>query len=122
MDPPDQIGAEQTADLVLPQVLEEVLALKNQRAIELGTEDAEAPPDKQQPPQVVEQEHLWEKDDNLVEAEPTKEKQKDGLKVNKKKKKKKKRRNQENQHKVNRVEEEKIHEEKGEIDPDVDVE
>lgn len=41
--PPDQmIEGSNNAEVVLPQVIEQVLALKNQRAMELGVDDANA--------------------------------------------------------------------------------
>lgn len=62
VDPPKQGDSEGTTEVVLPQVLEDVLALKNQRALELGTEeDAQ---DKQK--NRLDREPLWEKDDNTV--------------------------------------------------------
>lgn len=39
VDPPDQLSSESPTEVVLPQALEDVLALKNQRALELGTEE-----------------------------------------------------------------------------------
>lgn len=44
VDPPDQLnpegGSEESGEVILAQALEDVLALKNQRERELGTEDA----------------------------------------------------------------------------------
>lgn len=64
VDPPEQL-VEGNSEVVLPQVLEDVLALKNQRALELGTEevpdgDSEVVSDNNK-----EREPLWEKDDNV---------------------------------------------------------
>lgn len=39
VDPPDQLTESNPSEVVLPAALEEVLALKNQRALELGDED-----------------------------------------------------------------------------------
>ena len=58
MDPPEQI-VETPTEVILPQVLEEVLALKNQRALELEVEETD-------PLQAQTREVLWEKDDNVV--------------------------------------------------------
>lgn len=75
VDPPDQLldgsgtnGApgEETpvsAEVVLPQALEEVLALKNQRALELGTDMEESADSEKKEP---EKENLWERDDAVV--------------------------------------------------------
>lgn len=64
VDPPEQMMETPPTEVVLPQVLEEVLALKNQRARELEKEEE---PDtslvQQQPPA---REALWEKDENIV--------------------------------------------------------
>lgn len=75
VDPPDQLldgnssngtTGEETpvsAEVVLPQVLEEVLALKNQRALELGTDIEESAHNEKKEP---EKDTLWERDDNVV--------------------------------------------------------
>lgn len=60
IDPPEQL-VEGSAELVLPQVLEEVLALKNQRALELGIDE-----NPENAVNAQEREPLWEKDDNIV--------------------------------------------------------
>lgn len=67
--PPDQTLEQQT-EVVLPQVLEEVLALKNQRALELGNDEnaaagavANAPAPT---PSGTQRDPLWEKDENVV--------------------------------------------------------
>lgn len=39
VDPPTDVESSENVEVVLPQVLEEVLALKDQRAMELGTEE-----------------------------------------------------------------------------------
>lgn len=121
---------ENEGEVVLPQALEEVLALKNQRALELGTEDVEsvqetekaAVPDKEVLP-------LWEKDDNIdtvVEIEKEPEKRDSSHKNKKKKKRKKNKKNRENLQKNN---EEKVNgnqeadnQETGDIHDDVEIE
>lgn len=60
LDPPEQMPDVTNAEVVLPQALEQVLALKNQRALELGTEDGSAET------QEKEKETTWDKDDNAV--------------------------------------------------------
>jgi hypothetical protein len=66
VDPPDQM-IEPPTEVVLPQVLEEVLALKNQRALELESDETDSTVLQQlqqlQPPN---REVLWERDDNIV--------------------------------------------------------
>lgn len=66
VDPPDQ-NQENNSEVVLPQALEDVLALKNQRALELGTEDSIAEENSRKTV-IQEGESLptWEKDDNVV--------------------------------------------------------
>lgn len=65
VDPPEQMVEGNNSEVVLPQVLEEVLALKNQRALELGTE-IDGGSENAQPQKEPEREPLWEKDDNVV--------------------------------------------------------
>lgn len=68
VDPPEQLS-EQTGEVVLPQVLEEVLALKSQRAIELGTDDSGSGAPVQEETTatpVAEPEIVWEKEDTVV--------------------------------------------------------
>lgn len=65
VDPPEHLVEGGNSEVVLPQALEEVLALKNQRALELGTEidgGSETTPAQKD----SEREPLWEKDDNVV--------------------------------------------------------
>ncbi|CAG9857401.1 unnamed protein product [Phyllotreta striolata] len=107
VDPPEQL-MESNAEVVLPQVLEDVLALKDQRQLELGT-DVESGEEKTRSNQ-SEREPLWEKDDNVdtvidTEVEPLKQHKekelKDKMSKNKKKKKRKKnRKNRENDEKI----------------------
>lgn len=66
VDPPEQL-IEGNSEVVLPQVLEDVLALKNQRALELGIDDAAAGEENNR--QNVQQDKdsaLWDKDENPV--------------------------------------------------------
>lgn len=63
VDPPEQILEGGSGEVVLPQVLEQVLALKNQRALELGTDDSNVDSSKSENRQ---KEAVWEKDDNTV--------------------------------------------------------
>lgn len=60
VDPPTQVEPTGPVEVVLPQVLEDVLALKDQRAIELGAED------EGKTPQLEERGPLWEKVENVV--------------------------------------------------------
>ncbi|XP_076258581.1 splicing factor 3b subunit 2 [Rhynchophorus ferrugineus] len=130
VDPPKQSDPEGNTEVVLPQVLEDVLALKNQRALELGTEeDAQ---DKQK--NRSEREPLWEKDDNIdpaVEGEDEDAPSKEKVSKNKKKKKRKRnRKNRENQEKEisneEKLEKEKnkngVSEEIPELKEDVEIE
>lgn len=64
VDPPDQMVDGNSGEVVLPQVLEEVLALKNQRALELGTEESNV--DNAVSKSVENRETTWDKEDNLV--------------------------------------------------------
>ncbi|XP_072386024.1 splicing factor 3B subunit 2 [Diabrotica undecimpunctata] len=99
--PPEQINIEESSEVILPQALEEVLALKSQRQLELGNEIDATNTENQQNQKSSEKEPLWEKDDNVdavPDAEVTsdkvrKEKEvKDKYSKNKKKKNKKKNR------------------------------
>ncbi|KAJ8942650.1 hypothetical protein NQ318_013363 [Aromia moschata] len=96
VDPPEQLVEGGNTEVILPQALEEVLALKNQRALELGTEvDGGSEPQQQE--KEPEREPLWEKDDNVEtvvenEIEESQQKEKE-LKVSKNKKKKKRKKN-----------------------------
>ncbi|CAG9836253.1 unnamed protein product [Diabrotica balteata] len=98
---PEQINIEESSEVVLPQALEEVLALKSQRQLELDNEIDATNTENQQNQKSSEKEPLWEKDDNVdavPDAEVTsdkvrKEKEvKDKYSKNKKKKNKKKNR------------------------------
>lgn len=62
VDPPSQVEPTGPVEVVLPQVLEDVLALKDQRAIELGAEDEE----KSKTSQLEVRAPLWEKVENIV--------------------------------------------------------
>lgn len=107
--PPEQLMAENTSEVVLPQALEDVLALKNQRQLELGTEIEVNSENQQNQNKESEREPLWEKDDNVdtvidTEVEPLKQQKekeiKDKVSKNKKKKRRKKnRKNRENEEK-----------------------
>lgn len=57
---------EQQAEVVLPQVLEEVLALKNQRALELGGDENAAAVTVAPNSSGAQRDPLWEKDENIV--------------------------------------------------------
>ncbi|RZC34517.1 splicing factor 3B subunit 2 [Asbolus verrucosus] len=126
VDPPEQM-LETPTEVVLPQVLEEVLALKNQRALELGTEEAEAgavQPPLQPQPQPPPREALWEKDDNIepvVENEEDNQ-NKDGAKISKNKKKKKRKKNKRNRENEEKEAENEKKGEQVENSGDVDVE
>lgn len=65
VDPPEQILDGNSGEVVLPQVLEQVLALKNQRALELGTEDSNVDAVASKP-ESREKETVWDKEDNVV--------------------------------------------------------
>ncbi|XP_057661963.1 splicing factor 3B subunit 2 [Diorhabda carinulata] len=119
VDPPEQL-TENTSEVVLPQALEDVLALKNQRQLELGTEIDVNNENQQHQNKESEREPLWEKDDNVdtvidTEVEPLKQQKekeiKDKVSKNKKKKRRKKNRK-------NRENEEKKEREKGNEDKD----
>ncbi|KAL1513612.1 hypothetical protein ABEB36_003003 [Hypothenemus hampei] len=105
IDPPKQVESAETTEVILPQVLEEVLALKSQRAYELGTEEETGVRDKQGETQ--NREPLWEKVENVIgeqetatediEDESRKINDKDlKEKVSKNKKKKKRKKNKKN--------------------------
>lgn len=64
VDPPQQAETSGSAEVVLPQALEQVLALKNQRAMELGTEEEATEKEKSKEPE--NREPLWEKHENVV--------------------------------------------------------
>lgn len=94
--PPDQmIEGSNNAEVVLPQVIEQVLALKNQRAMELGVDDANAENlasrtadgDKENAGR------LWDKDENNLARELSNKQNKDNAKLSKNKKKKKRKKN-----------------------------
>ncbi|KAJ8965531.1 hypothetical protein NQ317_007641 [Molorchus minor] len=130
VDPPEQL-LESNSEMILPQALEEVLALKNQRALELGTEiDGGSEPQPQQ--KEPEREPLWEKDDNVdivveneLEVEPPQKEKEPKVSKNKKKKKRKKNRKtraiEEKQQKAAANENEEGAEENEEPKEDVDV-
>lgn len=64
VDPPGQIAESSSPEVVvLPQALEDVLALKNQRALELGVEDSVS----EESAAVLDKDiSRWEKDENVV--------------------------------------------------------
>ncbi|KAB0796139.1 hypothetical protein PPYR_10200 [Photinus pyralis] len=90
VDPPDQlIEGNGTTEVVLPQVIEQVLALKNRRALELGTEENAAVSGE-----VVASTPVWERDENEApESENIPKASKDVAKTTKNKKKKKRKKN-----------------------------
>ncbi|KAJ8941676.1 hypothetical protein NQ314_010321 [Rhamnusium bicolor] len=98
VDPPEQLVDGSNTEVVLPQALEEVLALKNQRALELGTE-IDGGSENQNVRKEADREPLWEKDDNVdtvieAEVEESRQKEKESKdKVSKNKKKKKRKKN-----------------------------
>lgn len=123
IDPPDQL-VENPAEVVLPPALEELLALKNIREFELGTEEAAAESAVTAP----EREPLWEKDDNVEnivenESQVDNNKNKDNTKVSRNKKKKKRKKNRKNkQNEEKELEKSKENEEVEELDDNQDVE
>ncbi|XP_066253699.1 splicing factor 3B subunit 2 [Euwallacea similis] len=127
VDPPAQVDSTAPVEvLVLPQVLEDVLALKNQRVMELGTEEEAGNKEKQGEFDV--RGPLWEKVENgapeseLVEGEDDAQsaKSKDPKeKVSKNKKKKKRKKNKKNRENEERL---KIGLEDGEVDEQLIVE
>ncbi|CAH0552233.1 unnamed protein product [Brassicogethes aeneus] len=125
VDPPEQL-VEGSGEVVLPAALEEVLALKNQRALELGTEESggsEGGKTKE-----GEREPLWEKDDNVEVIQELelngKEKDKNEARISKNKKKKKRKKNKKDEVKQRAENESK--KENGDVElpdqPDVEVE
>lgn len=65
VDPPEQILDANSGEMILPQVLEQVLALKNQRALELGTEDSNVDTTTSKS-ESRDKETTWDKEDNVV--------------------------------------------------------
>lgn len=68
VDPPEQL-MESNTEVVLPQALEDVLALKNQRALELGTDIDGGNENRSVQKNVDKESSVWEKDDNIVSNE-----------------------------------------------------
>ncbi|CAH1099622.1 unnamed protein product [Psylliodes chrysocephalus] len=129
VDPPEQL-MESSSEVVLPQALEEVLALKNQRQLELGTENDAAGNENLQAQKDADREPLWEKDDNVdpvidTEVEPLKQQKEKEIKdkVSKNKKKKKRRKNKKNREneKLNGQKETEDNQEKA-VDEEVEIE
>ncbi|EFA06003.1 splicing factor 3B subunit 2 isoform X1 [Tribolium castaneum] len=122
VDPPDQMMETPPTEVVLPQVLEEVLALKNQRARELEREETETVVQQPQTPR----EALWEKDDNIEPVVENEEESqvKETTKISKNKKKKKRKKNKKNreneQNKAAEEEEKKDGQEDGNTDVEVE--
>ncbi|XP_022917780.1 splicing factor 3B subunit 2 [Onthophagus taurus] len=122
VDPPDQVVDGNPSEVVLPQALEDVLALKNQRALELGTEE-----NAEERNLVKETGNVWEADN---ENEPQSEKvdiggdkkKENNTKISKNKKKKKRRKNKkmEQMEMVEKENEEKTNEEENTDDIEVD--
>ncbi|KAF5292351.1 hypothetical protein FQA39_LY03385 [Lamprigera yunnana] len=79
-------GSNANAEVELPQVIEQVLALKNQRALELGVEES----NNAAVPELDAAAAAWERDENeLQETENSMKQNKDAAKITKNKKKKK---------------------------------
>lgn len=95
VDPPEQL-IEGNAEVVLPQVLEDVLALKNQRALELGMEDTET---NEENGQNIQEKELWDKDENIenVQDIDNADINIDNSKVSKNKRKKKRKKKKKDQ-------------------------
>lgn len=85
VDPPEQIS-ETPQEVVLPQALEDVLALKNQRALELG--DEELPMEE-----VGNEDNVSDEETEVVNQNEMKSDKQTALKSNKNKRKKKKKKN-----------------------------
>ncbi|VEN63984.1 unnamed protein product [Callosobruchus maculatus] len=126
VDPPEHL-MEGSSEVVLPQALEDVLALKNQRALELGTEETtnETPTKKTNEPE----KELDPVIDTEVEIEPVpltaqqKEKEKERISRNKKKKKRKKdRKSNKNENEKKEVKENGVAEKTVEDNNDVEIE
>ncbi|XP_056631921.1 splicing factor 3B subunit 2 [Diorhabda sublineata] len=118
VDPPEQL-TENASEVVLPQALEDVLALKNQRQLELGTEIDVNNENQQHQNKESEREPLWEKDDNVdtvidTEVEPLKQQKEKEIKdkVSKNKKKKRRKKNRKNRENEEKKEREKSNEDK----------
>ncbi|XP_060527619.1 splicing factor 3B subunit 2 [Cylas formicarius] len=99
VEPPEQLPENNEGEVVLPQVLEDVLALKTQRALQLGTEESEESIAKNvSGKNHLERRPLWEKEENDVvidteveeTAVPKDTEKSDKVSRNKKKKKRKK--------------------------------
>lgn len=85
VDPPEQLQ-ENSNEVVLPQALEDVLALKNQRALELGDEETES---NELQDKTVERNLSDDEENTVVDSKDDKK----SKNKNKRKKKKKKNRN-----------------------------
>lgn len=121
VDPPEQL-IEGNSEVVLPQVLEDVLALKNQRALELAVEDAEVDENNSQNGQ---DKDLWDKDENV---ETTQDPDNpdiniDNSKVSKNKRKKKRKKNKKKKDQLEKASlNDKVDKSAGDVEPDVEVE
>ncbi|KAF5280867.1 hypothetical protein FQR65_LT03016 [Abscondita terminalis] len=109
VDPPDQlIEGNGNAEVVLPPVIEQVLALKNQRALELGTEENS----NALLPEL--DSSTWERDENDAQENENMGKQnKDLVKITKNKKKKKRKKNKKS---LNGSEDAKLKAEEADLD------
>ncbi|KAK9694973.1 psp [Popillia japonica] len=119
VDPPGQIAESSSPEVVvLPQALEDVLALKNQRALELGVEDSVS----EESAAVLDKDiSRWEKDENVDNDVETNDKKKDNTKISKNKRKKKRKKNRKNQMQIEKDKENEDKAVNGETD-DVEVE
>lgn len=90
VDPPDQLAEGNPSEVVLPAALEEVLALKNQRALELGDEDValEKIRSKFDRDSDEEENAMDNRDDKTASAKSVKNKRKKKKKKNRNKQKK----------------------------------
>ncbi|GLV40176.1 Splicing factor 3b subunit 2 [Carabus blaptoides fortunei] len=112
VDPPDQLSEESPTEVVLPQALEDVLALKNQRALELGTDDV---------PEDSEAKDENDTDDGEESMVDNREKSVTSKSIkNKRKKKKKKNRNRQKKEEIKEDENKQTNLETGEKDVEVE--
>lgn len=112
VDPPDQLSDTNPTEVVLPQALEDVLALKNQRALELGTDDV---------PEDTETKDENESDDGEETMVENREKSVSSKSIkNKRKKKKKKNRNRQKKEGIKEDESKQTNLETGEKDVEVE--
>lgn len=112
VDPPEQLSDTNPTEVVLPQALEDVLALKNQRALELGTDDV---------PEDTETKDENESDDGEETMVENREKSVSSKSIkNKRKKKKKKNRNRQKKEEIKEDESKQTNLETGEKDVEVE--